>query len=111
MPGEGDAFYHDSKLYNFPATGLPALGLQQSQDPTRNGGPSSGADCHAARFRQFCVKNDVDVAPVDLGLGDMCFSKTDNVHEAPGFGGAKARSVFCTFIGYGPDDPEIFVWS
>ena len=41
----------------------------------------------------------------------MYFFKTDNVHEAPGFGDAKARLVFCTFIGYGPDDPEIFVWS
>ena len=43
----------------------------------------------------------------------MCryFFKTDNVHEAPGFGGSKARSVFCTFIGYSADQPEIFVWS
>jgi len=39
------------------------------------------------------------------------FFKSDSVHEAAGFGGRKARSVFCTFIGYDPDDEEIFVWS
>jgi hypothetical protein len=29
LPGAGDAVYHDSKLYNFPASDLAALGLQQ----------------------------------------------------------------------------------
>ena len=43
--------------------------------------------------------------------GDRYFFKTDNVHEAPGFGGRLCRSVFCTFIGYSPDDPEVYVWS
>eukprot|EP01050_Picozoa_sp_SAG11_P009893 SAG11_NODE_965_length_6360_cov_11.622584_4_plen_82_part_00 len=79
-------------LYNFPATDLPKLGLTQSTSPTDNAGPSSGADVDAAAFRTFCAEHDVARATVDLELGDMYFFKTDNVHEAPGFG-APAKLV------------------
>jgi hypothetical protein len=68
-------------------------------------------DVHHPSFRQFCAENPVASASVDLHVGDMYFFKTDNVHEAPGFGGSKARSVFCTFIGYSEDEDEIHVWS
>ena len=107
--------YHDSIVYNIPADDLPGRELTQNTaldlDVVENGGPTSGMDVHPPAFRQFCEENPVANAPVDLEVGDMYFFKTDNVHEAPGFCGEKARSVFCTFIGYSEDEPEIFVWS
>ena len=60
----------------------------------------SGMDVHPPSFREFCRHNPVATATTELNVGDMYFFKTDNVHEAPGFGGSKCRVVFCTFIGY-----------
>jgi len=115
QPGSGSKVYHDSVLYNMPAKDLPELNLTQA---TARGfkvlegdvGPTSGMDVHPPSFRQFTKDHEVAKADVDLEVGDMYFFKADNVHEAPGFGGARARVVFGTFIGYGEKQPEIFVW-
>lgn len=48
---------------------------------------------------------------VRLGEGDMYFFKTENVHEVPGFSGNRPRIVMATFIGYSPEENEIFVWA
>ena len=107
--------YYDSILFNFPATELPARRLTQStqlsMDVINNGGPTSGMDVYPPAFRKFCQENPVAKGTTELNVGDMYFFKTDNVHEAPGFGGKKARAVFCTFIGYSEEDDEIMVWS
>ena len=105
IPGaETGSVYYDSIVYNFPATELPARRLTQhtqlSLDVVTNGGPTSGMDVHPPAFRKFCEEHPVGRGTTELNVGDMYFFKTDNVHEAPGFGGSKARAVFCTFIGY-----------
>ena len=118
QPGaETGDVYHDSILYNVPATDLPQHKLTQRTALANEGvqfdeaGTASGNDVHAPAFREFCSANPMASASVDLNVGDMYFFKTDNVHEAPGFGGSKARTVFCTFIGFSEEEPEIFVWS
>lgn len=113
---ESGDVYHDSILYNMPAKDLPAWNLTQA---TARGfevlegdvGPASGMDVHPPSFRQFIRDHPVAKENVDLEVGDMYFFKTDNVHEAPPFEGKRARVVFGTFVGYGEEQPEMFVWS
>ena len=107
--------YFDSILYNFPASELPSRRLTQSAqlglDVLENGGPTSGMDVHGPSWRKFCENHPVAVETTELNTGDMYFFKTDNVHEAPGFGGDRCRVVFCTFVGYSESEDEIMVWS
>lgn len=80
QPGaETGDIYHDSILYNLPATDLPTHKLTQrtalsdTDDEVQfdNTGTSSGNDVHAPAFREFCRQNPVARAPVDLNVGDM----------------------------------------
>jgi hypothetical protein len=48
---------------------------------------------------------------VNLEPGDLYFFNTQLIHEVPGVPGELPRIVLATFIGYSPDDDEVFVWS
>ena len=41
----------------------------------------------------------------------MYFFNTCCIHEIPPLDGDNPRAVLATFIGYSPEDREIFVWA
>ena len=62
-------------------------------------------------FGEYAAANHVQSCQVGLGRGDLYFFNTRCVHEVPPVVGNDPRVVLAVFIGYSPDDPEIFVWS
>lgn len=62
-------------------------------------------------FREWAANEGIDKVEIDLDPGDLYFFNTRCIHEVPGFASNTPRIVIATFIGYSPDDPEIFVWS
>jgi hypothetical protein len=98
--------YHDSVMYQYSGDKAVENGYSS---PARN--PRWPNDVDNDKMRPLVDSGVVPSTTVDLAIGDMYFFKSDSVHEAAGFGGSRARSVLCTFIGYDPGDEEIFVWS
>ena len=47
----------------------------------------------------------------DLEQRDLCLFNTRLIHEVPAVEGDLPHFVLATFIGYSPDDPEVYVWS
>ena len=62
-------------------------------------------------FAAYAAANAVEHYQVDLQPGDLYFFNTRLVHEVPALEGSSPRVVLAVFIGYSPDDPEVFVWS
>ena len=62
-------------------------------------------------FAAYAADNAVEHYQVDLQPGDLYFFNTRLVHEVPALEGSSPRVVLAVFIGYSPDDPEVFVWS
>ena len=62
-------------------------------------------------FDRYAADNGVENCRVELGQGDLYFFNTRCIHEVPPVQGTRARIVLAVFIGYSPDDDEIFVWS
>ena len=62
-------------------------------------------------FPRYAAARRVQNYRVDLGPGDLYFFNTRCIHEVPPVVGSDPRVVLAVFIGYSPDDPEIFVWS
>lgn len=62
-------------------------------------------------FSEYAQQHEVDHYRVDLEQGDLYFFNTRLIHEVPAVEGNAPRIVLATFIGYSPDDPEIYVWS
>ena len=62
-------------------------------------------------FPRYAAARHVQNYRVDLGPGDLYFFNTRCIHEVPPVVGSDPRVVLAVFIGYSPDDPEIFVWS
>ena len=62
-------------------------------------------------FDQYAANNGIENYQVDLQQGDLYFFNTRCIHEVPPVQGTRARIVLAVFIGYSPDDNEIFVWS
>ena len=48
---------------------------------------------------------------VELEPGDLYFFNTQCIHEVPAVEGRQPRIVLAVFIGYAPEDGEIYVWS
>ena len=63
------------------------------------------------RFAEYAAAHDIPNVRVSLEPGDLYFFNTQLIHEVPGVPGELPRIVLATFIGYSPDDSEIFVWS
>jgi hypothetical protein len=63
------------------------------------------------RFSEYTAAHHVPHVTVSLEPGDLYFFNTQLIHEVPGVAGELPRIVLATFIGYSPDDPEVFVWS
>lgn len=62
-------------------------------------------------FHDFAAQNKIDQYRVDLAPGDLYFFNTRCIHEIPPLDGNNPRIVLAVFIGYSPDDPEVFVWA
>lgn len=62
-------------------------------------------------FHKYAAARQIPSVRVDLEPGDLYFFNTRLIHEVPGVAGDQPRVVLATFIGYSPDDPEVFVWS
>ena len=62
-------------------------------------------------FAAYAAANAIEHYQVDLQPGDLYFFNTRLVHEVPALAGSSPRVVLAVFIGYSPDDPEVFVWS
>ena len=62
-------------------------------------------------FPEYARRNGVSSYTVDLEQGDLYFFNTRLIHEVPAVEGDQPRIVLATFIGYSPDDPEVYVWS
>jgi len=62
-------------------------------------------------FDQYAIDNRIENYQVDLQQGDLYFFNTRCIHEVPPVQATRARIVLAVFIGYSPDDNEIYVWS
>lgn len=62
-------------------------------------------------FEKYASKNKIEHYRVNLQQGDLYFFNTRCIHEVPPVKGTRARIVLAVFIGYSPDDNEIYVWS
>ena len=62
-------------------------------------------------FDQYAKENNIENCQVELEQGDLYFFNTQCIHEVPPVQGNRARIVLAVFIGYSPDDNEIYVWS
>lgn len=62
-------------------------------------------------FHDFARENGIPNCRVELSPGDLYFFNTRLIHEVPAVQGEQPRIVLATFIGYSPDDPEVWVWS
>lgn len=62
-------------------------------------------------FDRYAAENRIENYQVDLEQGDLYFFNTRCIHEVPAVKGIRARIVLAVFIGYSPDDAEIYVWS
>ena len=62
-------------------------------------------------FPEYAQENEIDHYRVDLEQGDLYLFNTRLIHEVPPVEGEGPRIVLASFIGYSPDDAEIYVWS
>ena len=65
----------------------------------------------AGKFHEYAAQQQIGHCRVELEPGDLYFFNTRLIHEVPAVGGDDPRIVLAVFIGYEPDDPEVFVWS
>lgn len=62
-------------------------------------------------FHAYAAQRDIGCCRVELNPGDLYFFNTRCIHEVPALQGKSPRIVLAVFIGYSPEDGEIFVWS
>lgn len=62
-------------------------------------------------FHNYANDHQIEHYCVSLDPGDLYFFNTRCIHEIPALKGNDPRIVLAVFIGYSPDDNEIFVWS
>lgn len=65
----------------------------------------------AGTFHEYAAEHRIDHYRVDLVQGDLYFFNTRCIHEVPAVQGRSPRIVLATFIGYSPDDDDVYVWS
>jgi hypothetical protein len=63
------------------------------------------------KFHEYAQERQFGQYRIDLAPGDLYFFNTRCIHEIPPLDGTDPRAVLAVFIGYSPDDPEVFVWA
>lgn len=62
-------------------------------------------------FGAFARERHIESTRIRLEAGDFYVFNPLNIHEVPLIRGNTARIVLATFLGFSPDDPEVYVWS
>jgi hypothetical protein len=62
-------------------------------------------------FHDYARREQLGQFRVELAPGDLYFFNTQCIHEIPPLDGTDPRIVLAVFIGYSPDDPEVYVWA
>ncbi len=62
-------------------------------------------------FHAYAAEHHIGCCQVELNPGDLYFFNTRCIHEVPAIQGKTPRIVLAVFIGYAPEDAEVFVWS
>lgn len=65
----------------------------------------------ALEFHAWAEEHGTENATVHLKAGDFYVFNPFHIHEVPYITGERPRIVLATFIGYSPDDDEVFVWA
>lgn len=65
----------------------------------------------AGTFHAHAAERGIGHYSVNLRPGDLYFFNTRCIHEVPAIQGNQPRIVLAVFIGYSPEDGEVFVWS
>lgn len=65
----------------------------------------------AGSFHAYAGERNIRCCRVELNPGDIYFFNTRCIHEVPALQGKSPRIVLAVFIGYSPEDQEVFVWS
>jgi len=62
-------------------------------------------------FHAYAAERGIPHVRIELKPGDFYVFNTRHIHEVPLIRGTTARIVLAMFLGYSPDDEEVFVWS
>ena len=65
----------------------------------------------AGSFHDYAAENKIENCRVELAPGDLYFFNSGGVHEVSQIAGDQPRIVLAVFIGYSPDEDNIYVWS
>ena len=65
----------------------------------------------AGSFHDYAAERKIENCRVELDPGDLYFFNTGCVHEVPAVAGDQPRIVLAAFIGFSPDDDDVYVWS
>ena len=65
----------------------------------------------AGSFHEYAAERKIENCRVELDPGDLYFFNTGCVHEVPAVAGDQPRIVLAAFIGFSPDDDDVYVWS
>lgn len=73
--------------------------------------PEVQAHLDAETFHDYAAANHIEQYRVELAPGDLYFFNSRCIHEIPPLDGNDPRAVLAVFIGYSPEDNDIYVWS
>jgi hypothetical protein len=73
--------------------------------------PDVQSHLDAETFHAHAAANQIEQYRVELAPGDLYFFNSRCIHEIPPLDGNDPRAVLAVFIGYSPEDNEIYVWS
>jgi hypothetical protein len=62
-------------------------------------------------FHAYAEEQQLARTRVELAAGDFYVFNVRNIHEVPPIRGETPRIVLATFIGFDPEDEEVFVWA
>lgn len=62
-------------------------------------------------FHAYAAEHGIPHVRIELEPGDFYVFNTRHIHEVPLIRGETPRIVLATFLGYSPEDEEVFVWS
>ena len=62
-------------------------------------------------FHAYAAERGTPHVRIELEAGDFYVFNTRHIHEVPFIRGNTPRIVLAMFLGYSPDDEEVFVWS
>jgi hypothetical protein len=65
----------------------------------------------AGEFHPYAAERGIPHVRIELDPGDFYVFNTRHIHEVPAIRGSTPRIVLAMFLGYSPEDEEVYVWS